>query len=138
MKIKFLSVAKPVNSDELITDFSTSVEKDDDFGFEAYTFIEPSQGISNRIEFNENEINIFAGATTLNLIKNQWVLNVFNVQASPNSPVSNFDIWTYLTDFDIIRNQSEDIIEFKYILSGKKEDLDSKIGDYKITLTITK
>lgn len=138
MKIKFLSVAKPVNSDELITDFSTSVEKDDDFGFEAYTFIEPSQGISNRIEFNENEINIFAGATTLNLIKNQWVLNVFNVQASPNSPVSNFDIWTYLTDFDIIRKQNEDIIEFKYILSGKKEDLDSKIGDYKITLTITK
>lgn len=138
MKIKFLSVAKPVNSDELITDFNASVEKDDDFGFEAYTFIEPSQGISNRIEFNENEINIFAGATTLNLIKNQWVLNVFNVQSSPTSPVSNFDIWTYLTDFDIIRNQSEDIIEFKYILSGKKEDLDSKIGDYKITLTITK
>lgn len=138
MKIKFLSVAKPVNSDELITDFNASVEKDDDFGFEAYTFIEPSQGISNRIEFNENEINIFAGATTLNLIKNQWVLNVFNVQASPNSPVSNFDIWTYLIDFDIIRNQTEDIIEFKYILSGKKEDLDSKIGDYKITLTITK
>lgn len=138
MKIKFLSVAKPVNYDELITDFNASVEKDDDFGFEAYTFIEPSQGISNRIEFNENEINIFAGATTLNLIKNQWVLNVFNVQSSPTSPVSNFDIWTYLTDFDIIRNQSEDIIEFKYILSGKKEDLDSKIGDYKITLTITK
>lgn len=138
MKIKFLSVAKPVNSDELITDFNASVEKDDDFGFEAYTFVEPSQGISNRIEFNKNEINIFAGATTLNLIKNEWVLNVFNVQTSPNSPVSNFDIWTYLTDFDITRNQSEDIIEFKYILSGKKEDLNSKIGDYKITLTITK
>ncbi|AWX70107.1 hypothetical protein DP067_01885 [Mycoplasmopsis anatis] len=138
MKIKFLSVAQPVNSDELVTNFTASVEKDNDFGYEAYTFVEPSQGVSNRIEFNENEINIFAGATTLKLRMNEWILNVFNIQATPNSPVSNFDIWTYLTDFNVSRDNQIDVIEFKYILTTKQEDLDSKVGDYKITLTISK
>ena len=77
MTLKFKSkISNPGQEDQDI-EFKAKVEVSDYEQFKAFEFIEPSQGVMNRIEVSDNAVNIFAGPSTINLVLGQTVVNEY-------------------------------------------------------------
>ncbi|TDV24131.1 uncharacterized protein DUF1934 [Mycoplasmopsis mustelae] len=126
MKINFKSTIKQ-NNDERVVDFDADLEYTNEDGYQVFTFSEPSEGIRNRIEVSDNEINIYAGSTSVYLKYNQ----VYNFDLDIDhhqwkNQIINLDSHWFLKDFQ------ENSYSFTYTLSRNG----TLLGEYAITLTI--
>ncbi|MGZ9800815.1 hypothetical protein ACXYRK_03835 [Mycoplasma sp. AC1221] len=128
MKINFKSTTKQ-NGESKDIDFISVLDYEFDDGYHILTFSEPSQGIRNRIEISETNINIYAGATTVYLkyqkeFKFLLDLEGYNWRNQAIELVSN---WFY-------KNFADDLFEFTYTLAKDGQLL----GEYAINLTLIK
>ncbi|MGL5204649.1 MAG: hypothetical protein ACRC9F_02670 [Metamycoplasmataceae bacterium] len=87
-------------------------------------FLEPSNNIQNRIEYNNDNVIIYAGPMTINLEKNKKIKN--DVMTEHGTIV----LISHLKDILV----EENYISFKYSLIDNNDNL---INDFHIELIIT-
>ncbi|MGY5139390.1 hypothetical protein ACUZ9N_01515 [Mycoplasmopsis gallinarum] len=131
MKIRFKSVADhSVDTEKNIIEFEaesefeifTDTTSEKPIEYLTYQFLEPSKGIANRIEINENQINIFAGDTTLVLKRNEKTANSY---IAVNN--QKFVLISLLHNVEICNNKQT----FEYELFSANETL---IGKFEISI----
>lgn len=135
MQIKFTSVSTPKHSQEPQTiSFVAELTRTTFEDFDCLTFIEPSSNINNRIEINDNKLNIFAGPSTIEMEKNKKVLNTYVVPAQNNQPMNLYMSW-FLTDIQHKFENKKEIYKIKYSLF-MNQDENEPVSDFDITLEI--
>ncbi|MDK2819281.1 MAG: hypothetical protein KFW07_00435 [Mycoplasmataceae bacterium] len=77
MIIKFKSTYGKSNDDMDIIEFTSQLKKFVDGSMTVLEFIEPSNNIQNRIEYNDKKVSIYAGPTTIDLEINKLIKNNF-------------------------------------------------------------
>ncbi|VEU70283.1 hypothetical protein [Mycoplasmopsis glycophila] len=132
MKINFKSTIHQ-NGEQQVIEFSSPVEITKEGNFTVFSFTEPNSDVHNRIEVSEQEINIFAGSTTVLLKKDQnfefpLVIPMEDGSEQTFELVSN---WTK-TQFD-----APHYYMFEYSLSRVVNTESVLIGSYTIELTIS-
>lgn len=105
--------------------FVATLEKFMDNGMHVLEFLEPSNNIQNRIEYNDEKVIIYAGPTTIHLEKNKKIKNDFVTEHGKIIIVSFLE--------NVILNGNE--ISFEYHLSDHEGNL---INNFKIELIISK
>ena len=123
MTIKFHSNIQQGDQDNVI-EFKSSVNLTKDGVFDVYEFKEPQQGIMNRIEVSKDSVNIYAGSSTINLELNKIMKIEY---ATPSGTI-------YLNSLLLSLKKTKDKVNFEYTLST----IDTELGRYNLTLTITK
>ena len=124
MTLKFKSkISNPGQEDQDI-EFKAKVEVSDYEQFKAFEFIEPSQGVMNRIEVSDNAVNIFAGPSTINLVLGQTVINEYH---TPQGAI-------YFQS-KLISLVSDPV---RYTFMYKLSQADSLFGTFEIELTLEK
>ncbi|VEU75335.1 Uncharacterised protein [Mycoplasmopsis maculosa] len=75
MKIAFKSVVKMDDTDDIVTEYITDANSEnyeyDGILYKVYTYKEFGNGPINRIELNENNVNIFREKTSIITVKNK-------------------------------------------------------------------
>ncbi|WP_029905586.1 hypothetical protein [Mycoplasmopsis opalescens] len=111
MKIRIKITQNPAEASENIIEFETDSEiqyqpdpKTKEI-FRVYTFIEPTYNVENRIEVNENKVNIFSGVATLNLEKNNKTENTF-IKIDKDSNEHSFSLFAQLHETKTDDNSS--------------------------------
>ncbi|MCP4336936.1 MAG: DUF1934 domain-containing protein [Mycoplasma sp.] len=120
--IKFSSIINH-NGDETKISFKAPVTIGEFKEFKSYDFIEPENKVANKIEVSDNKVNIFAGASTIELELDKVVSIKYKI------PEGMLFLDTHMTE---LKNKNQEKIEFKYSLSQNGEIL----GNYHITLEI--
>lgn len=123
MTLTFKSTyGKEENKEEI--EFTAKLEKYIDGDINILEFVEPSNNIQNRIEYNDEKITIYAGPTTIDMELNTKVKNNFVTEHGTIIIVS------------ILQNLTinENLIEFNYILNDQNENL---INNFEIKLIIS-
>lgn len=135
MQIKFTSVSTPKHSEEPQTiSFTAELTRTTFENFDCLTFIEPSSNINNRIEINENQLNIFAGPSTIEMEKNKKILNTYVVPTQNNEPMNLFMSW-FLKDIEHKFEDKKEIYKIKYSLFMNQDEIEP-VSDFDITLEI--
>ena len=113
MKIKFKSTKTEnyENKDPFIFDFVSRLEKEIEDGYISLTFEENRNGkkITNRIEYNDVDLRIYSGVTSLTCKLNEIVKNTLEVDGISNV----FFIYTKMIESHI----SDSSLDFKYLIS---------------------
>ncbi len=92
--------------------------------FAVYEFTEPQNNISNRIEVSSNEVNVFAGPSTVMLSLDKKIKNDYN------SGMGQIVFDSEMKELTL----NDDEIYFEYSLSQGN----NIFGEFKIKLTINK
>ncbi|WP_322935456.1 hypothetical protein RRG40_03655 [Mycoplasmopsis felis] len=125
MKIKFHSLINQ-NDNENIIEFESESEYSKEYGYEVFSFYEPSNNVRNRIEISNYNINIYAGSTTVFLEYQKEV--DFDLEIENNNRISSLQLTSHWFKKEFTNNS----YLFKYSLSNDN----SIIGEYEITLTV--
>ncbi|BBU47638.1 hypothetical protein [Mycoplasmopsis felis] len=125
MKIKFHSLINQ-NDNENIIEFESESEYSKEYGYEVFSFYEPSNNVRNRIEISNDNINIYAGSTTVFLEYQKEV--DFDLEIENNNRISSLQLTSHWFKKEFTNNS----YLFKYSLSNDN----SIIGEYEITLTV--
>lgn len=96
------------NKDDNIIQFKSKLKRFNDFGFEVWEFVEPSQNVKNRIEFKDGDVNIITGPSTLFLKLENKIENIFK----PGNGAANISLYTELLKID----KEDKKISFSYLL----------------------
>lgn len=124
MIIKFYSKYGSEEIEPKEIKFSAELNKFEEDGFSILEFVEPSQKIQNRIEYNESIIRIIAGPTFLELELNNKIKNNFQTDQGV------IILSTFLKTFN---NANDSKIEFSYDLLNIEDKL---INSFEIKLEI--
>ena len=118
MKINFKSIYKNFNDEEPnLIEFTTNLlENYVEDGFNIVVFEENrnEKKIKNRIEYNENEIRIYSGISSLTCKLNEIIKNNFVVQGMESN---SFYIYTKLNEIEI----NDNYLNAKYLVSHSNE-----------------
>ncbi|MGL5733182.1 MAG: hypothetical protein ACRCXE_03870 [Metamycoplasmataceae bacterium] len=123
MTITFRSVYGQ-NEDQQEIKFVSNLEKSVENDMNILEFLEPSNNIQNRIEYNDEKIIIYAGPTTIHMEKDKKIKNNFVTEHGTVIIVS------HLKDILVEENN----ISFKYSLMDNNDNL---INDFHIDLIIS-
>jgi len=77
MNIKFTSNIRQ-NGEKFKIAFESKVEISTYEQFKVYEFTDPKTNALNRVEVSDNEVNIFIGNSSMNLVLNETVSTVYN------------------------------------------------------------
>lgn len=124
MIIEFKSIIKRDGADDEIIKFNSSVTIKKRENFLTWEFQDPTRGIMNLIEANEEKVNIFAGAQTIELKLKDKITNHYHQEGMPMPIVFE----SFLNDIQI----SENNLEIQYTLWQNG----NIIGDYNMSLKI--
>jgi PKD repeat protein len=105
-------------------EFTSKLTKSVDNGMNVLEFIEPSNNIQNRIEYNDSKVTIYAGPTTIDLEINKKIKNNFVTEHGTIIIIS-------LLQELIIENED---VKLKYILTDEKDNL---INNFEINLIVS-
>ena len=119
MNLKFTSNINQGGSKSVIS-FETKVTISTYNIFKVYEFIDPKTNVLNRIEVSKDEVNIFMGPSSLNLVMNT------TINASYNTPQGEIYLSTFLTKL----TQKKNKVEFTYNLKSNNKI----IGKYSLKL----
>ncbi|MGL5617460.1 MAG: hypothetical protein ACRCWU_00160 [Metamycoplasmataceae bacterium] len=123
MTISFKSIyGQNENKQEI--KFISNLEKSIENDMNILEFLEPSNNIQNRIEYNYEKVVIYAGPTTIHLEKDKMIKNNFITEHG------TIIIISHLKDILVKENN----ISFKYSLIDNKDNL---INDFHIELIIS-
>ncbi|MBR2055567.1 MAG: hypothetical protein IJ970_00755 [Mycoplasmataceae bacterium] len=118
MKINFKSIYKNFNDEEPnIIEFTTNLLEnyvEDNFNIVVFEENRNEKKIKNRIEYNENEIKIYSGISSLACKLNEVVKNNFVVQGMESN---TFYIYTKLIKIKIDNNY----LNTEYLVSHSNE-----------------
>lgn len=118
MKINFKSIYKAFNDEEPnIIEFTTSLLEnhiEDNFNVVVFEENRNENKIKNRIEYNENEIRIYSGISSLTCKLNEIVKNNFIVQGMESN---SFYIYTKLMEIQI----NNKYLNTKYLVSHSND-----------------
>ncbi len=112
------------NENQQEIEFTSQLTKSIDQDMNVLEFIEPSNNIQNRIEYNESKVTIYAGPTTIDLEMNKKIKNNFVTEHGTIIIVSFLE--------KLILDDKN--IKLKYVLSDEKGNL---INNFKIHLVIS-
>ncbi len=114
-----------INEDKNEIQFVAKLKKSIDNDMSILEFIEPSNNVQNRIEYNNDKVSIYAGRTTIDLELNKEIKNNFITEHGTIIIIS------------ILKNLivTDNLVEIKYWLNDKKGNL---INEFEISLTILK
>ncbi|MGL4251927.1 MAG: hypothetical protein ACRDCJ_01080 [Metamycoplasmataceae bacterium] len=104
--------------------FTSNLERTIENDMNVLEFLEPSNNIQNRIEYNHEKIIIYAGPTTIHLEKDRKIKNNFVTEHG------TIIIISHLKDISVEENN----ISFKYSLIDHNNNL---INDFHIDLIIS-
>ncbi len=111
--------------------FSSRVEVENEGGYRCLTFHENREGkkITNRIEYNDKELKIFSGASSLtcdydSVVKNGWAVN--GIEST------SIYIYTKMSKVDISDNNH---LIFEYVVSATDKCEDGTLIKLDITLS---
>lgn len=122
MTITFKSIyGKDDNKEEVI--FTSHLDKWKDKDTNVLEFLEPSNNIKNRIDYNDQKISIYAGPTTIDLELGKEIKNNFVTDHGTIIIISKLEGLVI----------TENNIEFQYTLNDKSGNL---INNFKIKLVI--
>ena len=119
MNLKFTSNINQGGKKSVIS-FETKVTMSQYNIFKVFEFIDPKTNVLNRIEVAKDEVNIFMGTSSLNMVMKT------SIEASYNTPHGEIFLTTYLTKLA----QSKNIVEFTYNLKSNNKI----IGKYSLKL----
>ena len=112
------------NENQQEIEFTSQLTKSIDQNMNVLEFIEPSNNIQNRIEYNESKVTIYAGPTTIDLEMNKKIKNNFVTEHGTIIIVS-------LLEKLVLKDKN---IKLKYILTDEEGNL---INNFKIHLIIS-
>ncbi len=112
------------NENQQEIEFTSQLTKSIDQDMNVLEFIEPSNNIQNRIEYNESKVTIYAGPTTIDLEMNKKIKNNFITEHGTIIIVSLLE--------KLVLNDKN--IKLKYILTDEEGNL---INNFKIHLIIS-
>ncbi len=121
MNIKFTSNIRQ-NGEKFKIAFESKVEISTYEQFKVYEFTDPKTNALNRVEVSDNEVNIFIGNSSMNLVLNETVSTVYN------TPQGKLVLQAFLSKLE----KSDKKIEFTYTLKSNG----AKLGKYRLTLEI--
>lgn len=124
MTVTFKSRVEGQGDNENRIEFTAPVVITERNGMTSYEFKEPSNGIMNNIEVAENNVNIFAGPSTISMEKGLKILNEYM------TPQGTFTFDAELNELNIKENH----IQFNYNLS----QIGKEFGTFFIELKINK
>jgi hypothetical protein len=112
------------NEEKQEIEFTSKLTKSIDKDMNVLEFIEPSNNIQNRIEYNSSKVTIYAGPTTIDLEINKKIKNNF---------VTEHGTIIIVSFLEKLFLEGEDI-KLKYTLTDEKDNL---INNFKIHLIIS-
>lgn len=124
MIVEFKSIIKRDGAQDEIIKFDAPVNLGERQGYKSWEFKEPTRGIMNLIEANDNNVNIFAGAQTIQLKLKDKITNSYFQEGMP-VPIT-FD--SFLDEV----TQEDNNLSIKYSLWQNG----ASIGEYNMTLKI--
>ena len=124
MIVEFQSIIKRDGHEDEMIKFTAPIKIIQKDNISSWEFKEPSRGIMNLIEVQEDMVNIFAGAQTIMLKLKNKIQNNYQQPGMPMPII--FD--SFLNGIQIEKND----LEIKYTLWQNK----NIIGDYHMTLKI--
>lgn len=104
--------------------FVSSLDKSIENDINVLEFLEPSNNIKNRIEYNDEKVTIYAGPTTIHLEKDKMIKNNFVTEHGTVIIIS------FLKNIII----EENLISFEYTLNDSNNNL---INNFWIDLIIS-
>ena len=124
MIVEFKSIIKRDGLDDEVIKFDAPVTLSSRENFSTWEFQDPTRGIMNLIEANEEQVFIFAGTQTIVLKLKDKISNSYHQEGMPG-PI-------YFDSFLNEINHENDNLEIKYTLWQNKEI----IGEYIMTLKV--
>ncbi|MGL6125146.1 MAG: hypothetical protein ACRC1F_01500 [Metamycoplasmataceae bacterium] len=104
--------------------FVANLERSKEGDINILEFLEPSNNVQNRIEYNDEKVIIYAGPTTIHLEKEKKIKNNFV------TPHGTIIIISFLKNILI----EDNLISFTYYLNDSDDNL---INNFKIDLLIS-